>query len=133
VNEQHVLCLLCRSAFSDAEIEGASGCPRCGNTGVPADTNETGEVKLTKHEWRILCMWADNWGAKCDRGTKDRGEPDRQSGAVVRGIIREIQRQAPHLGALTFGEELQEVANTFGKVEHHHDGAVDVITPETKQ
>lgn len=127
MSDKYILCVLCRGTFSDADVEGCVGCPRCGSSSVPADTRQTGQVTLTNHEWRILTLWAMNWAEQCD--TKQPNGSARQCAA---SIIGEIRRQAPTLKNLTFAEELQEVANTFGKVEMHRDGETTVFEPTKK-
>jgi predicted nucleic acid-binding Zn-ribbon protein len=127
MSEKYILCVLCRGTFSDADVEGHVGCPRCGSASVPADTRETGQVTLTNHEWRILALWAMNWAERCDHD-----KPSGTSRQAAAAIINEIRRQAPTLKNLIFAEELQEVANTYGKVEMHRDGETTVIEPAKK-
>lgn len=127
MTEKYILCVLCRGTFSDADVADCIGCPRCGSTSVPADTRETGTATLTNHEWRILTLWAMNWAEQCDRN-----QPSGTSRQCATAIINEIRRQAPTLKNLTFAEELQEVANTFGKVEMHRDGETTIVEPAKK-
>jgi hypothetical protein len=42
------------------------GCPSCGDRShIPADLDETVTIKITKHELRIMTIWASNWARKC--------------------------------------------------------------------
>lgn len=127
----HILCLLCRGTFTDAEIEGQSACPRCGNRGVPADTRKQATATLTHHEWRILCIWAENWAervaAKADADGYD-------SPRAVRSITNEIRRQAPDISPLSLRDELQQVADRIGGEVDYHDGTtLETFRPATKQ
>lgn len=127
MTEKYILCVLCRGTFSDADVDGHIGCPRCGSTSVPADTRKIGQVTLTNHEWRILTIWAMNWAEQCDRN-----QPSGTSRQCATAIINEIRRQAPSLKNLTFTEELQEVANAYGRVEMQRDGETTVFEPVKK-
>ena len=121
-SERHILCLNCRGVFSEEETQ-SWGCPKCGNQGVPGDTRK--KATLTHHEWRVIFMWADNWGAKCVRDDPNAGNP-------MPSLLREVKRQAPDLQGLTLMEEVQDVANKFGKVEIHDADGVKIIEPEKK-
>jgi hypothetical protein len=126
-DEKYILCVQCRGRFSEQETTGKNCCPRCGNTGMPADARRVATVTFTEHEWRILCIWASNWAEQCDR--------EKPSGGVttIEAMVREIKRQAPDIGHLTMRDELQAVANEFGKVELHQGGKVTRFDPEKKQ
>lgn len=103
MNEKVAMCMNCRRQFTDAEIAGATGCPACGSQGVPADPRKTMTVTLTTHEWRLLCIWAHNWGEQC--GTKH-GNP-------INGIADAIREQNPTAPPLTMGEEMAGVRQAF--------------------
>ncbi len=125
MNDPHILCLRCRSVFTEAQIEGHQACPTCGDKGVPGDTRLKAALTLTHHEWRILFMWAENWAAYCSR-------QDEQFVSPIPGIIRDAHKQAPDLPGLTLMEEVQEVANKFGKVTVHQGEETTDVEPETK-
>lgn len=56
-----LLCLRCRTVTQIKPDQHLAGCPGCGDrSGIPADADDTVTVTLTKHELRILTMWADN-------------------------------------------------------------------------
>lgn len=122
----HILCLRCRSTFTDEQVEGHHGCPTCGSKSVPGDTREQATLTYTHHEWRILFMWADNWAGHCDRtGSTD-------AAGAMQALMREAKRQVPTLPGLSLMEEVQEVANQFGRVTMHGGGEETVIEPEKK-
>lgn len=124
--DAYILCVHCRATFTDAEIQGKNCCPRCGNKGVPADMRSRATVTLTYHEWRILFIWADNWGRQC-------GREDANFSSPISGIIKDVHRQAPELPGLTLGAEVQELANTLGtEVRMSNADGVDTIKPERK-
>lgn len=124
--EKHILCVECRSTFSDEEIEGHTSCPHCGSTGIPADLNDMVEIKITAHELRILTIWASNYAYSIKRSSPSAVE-------VVEGICKGLKGQTPntHLSLLS---ELQEAADTLGvKGElHNSDGDVDYVEPSTR-
>ena len=124
MSEAYLLCLNCRGTFTEEQTKGW-GCPTCGNQGVPGDTRKTATLTLTHHEWRVIFMWADFWAEKCGRDDKTFNSP-------MPSLLREVKRQAPDLPGLTLMEEVQDVANQFGKVEIHQHGETTVIEPEKK-
>lgn len=109
MSEPTTLCVRCRKTFTDEEIDGATCCPNCGSTGVPADLSKKATLTLTHHEWRILFMWASNYAGACD------GEE------VVQGILREVNNQWPDHPQLTLMGELIEAVDKVGGT---------IITPE---
>lgn len=128
MSEKVAMCLLCRGEFTAEQIAGAKACPTCGNKGVPADPRDKQTITLTVHEWRILFIWASNWAAKCDR---DQGE-DSRAVKTIEAIEREARRQQGSLPALSMRAEIQEVANTFGKVTAYLGDGKEIIEPEKK-
>ena len=124
MSEAYLLCLNCRGTFTEEQTKGW-GCPTCGNQGVPGDTRKTATLTLTHQEWRVIFMWADFWAEKCARDDKTFNSP-------MPSLLREVKRQAPDLPGLTLMEEVQDVANKFGKVEIHQHGETTVIEPEKK-
>jgi hypothetical protein len=128
----HILCLICRGTFTEEEVSGLNACPRCANRGVPADLRKVANATLTKHEWRILCMWAENWAERVAAKEDAEGY---DSPRTVRAIANEIKRQAPDIGPLSLRDELQEVADRFGgEVELRQSGGEsERFKPVTKQ
>ena len=84
MNEKTTRCVQCDAEFSDGEIQGATGCPKCGTSSVPCSINQDTTVKLNWHELRILTLWADNWAQR------ECGAPARKSLAA---IIQRLQAQ----------------------------------------
>ena len=112
--EKSILCVECRSTFSAEELDrsGATSCPTCGSTGIPADLKDALELHITRHELRILTIWAANYAYQCDK--KDENS---HLMTVVNGIIKGIRSQHAEVGPLSLHEELQEVADAGHKVQ----------------
>jgi len=106
MSEAVAMCVKCRRTFTEQEIAGANGCPACGDKGVPADPRKTATVTLTAHEWRLLGIWAHNWGEQCSKGTNP-----------IDSIVGEIRRQSPDLPPLTMGEEFAGIKKLYPTVE----------------
>jgi hypothetical protein len=102
-----VLCLDCRSTFTDKEIEGANCCPTCKSTGIPASLLEKHTLTLTDHEWRCLFIWAGNYAATLDMIGIN---PEK----VIEGIAREAKRQEPTMPNLSLFADVQDLATTLG-------------------
>jgi predicted RNA-binding Zn-ribbon protein involved in translation (DUF1610 family) len=101
-DEKVALCMSCRRQFTEDEIAGATGCPACGSQSIPADPRKTMTATLTTHEWRLLCIWAHNWGEQCSK----HGNP-------ISGIADAIREQNPTAPPLTMGEEMAGVRKAF--------------------
>ena len=127
MNELVAMCVRCRSEFTDEQIRGAKACPSCGSTGVPADPRDKQTITLCAHEWRILFIWASNWAAQCDRR-----DTDSNAESVISAIEKEAKRQSAALPSLSMKEEIQDVANSFGKVDATIDGETTTFQPEKK-
>lgn len=115
--EKTARCLACRGEFTDAEIAGATGCPKCGSKGVPADPRKDATIAINPHELRILTIWASNWAEqKCE-------EQQRRS---LKGIIGALSKQLPGV-ALTMGQEIRSIAAETGSTVQLADAAGQVI------
>lgn len=125
MSEPHVLCIQCRSVFTDEQISGHSACPSCGSKSVPGDTRQRETLTLTHHEWRVLFMWAENWAGRCL-------ESDPEFKSPIPSIMREAKRQAPTMPGLSLMSDIQQVANAFGRVEMLDGDARTFIEPEKK-
>lgn len=110
-------CTLCGARFTDEEVVHATmntGCPKCGDKGVPCATARDVNIDINWHELHILCVWAEGWyNERCKK----------ESGPVVAAIARRLQQQHPNLNQLTLtGEiamlpqELTDAGVTFTKV-----------------
>ena len=100
------MCVHCRRRFTEDQIAGAKGCPACGNAGVPADPRKTATITLTHHEWRLLGIWAHNWGEQCAKGNNP-----------IDAIVGEIRSQMPDLPPLTMGEEFAGIKKLYPTAE----------------
>ncbi|MCM1972342.1 hypothetical protein [Streptomyces sp. G1] len=102
-----LLCCHCRSITEvDAEGEPLRCCPNCQSTAVPADADDTATVTLTKHELRILGIWASNYA----EGIKDRPGCE-DSPKVVYGILDHLSTQTDV--ALSMRQEMADVRAAF--------------------
>jgi hypothetical protein len=112
VSDERVIaarCCKCRGEFTEAEIESASACPKCGTKGIPCDPANDVDVRINWHELRILCIWAEHWARKID-ADKPSDDP---SIKTVYGIVGAIQEQFPSRGPLTLSGEFQEIAKRY--------------------
>jgi hypothetical protein len=107
-----LLCLTCGNITSTDEDLRA--CPACGDSvHSPADLAETVTVTLTKHELRILTMWAENWAREC-------------GGAAMKAMGTILLRLGTQTDvALTLSQEIADVRAAFPDSEvtvHRADG-----------
>lgn len=100
-------CTICRSEFTDAEIEGASACPVCNRTSVPERIADDVTVKVNWHELRILGMWAENWAMRND---------DAEMARTVRIITSLLHQQYPEKPPLTMSEEMRDLRDAVHKM-----------------
>lgn len=113
MTEKYILCVECRTTFTAEETATATSCPHCGSAGIPADLREMLDLKITRHELRILTIWAANYADSLLKSSALSNAPD-----VVAGILKGIREQHPNVGPLSMQEEFQHVADTAGsKVE----------------
>lgn len=94
--------LLCLQCGEEADATGGlRGCPSCGDREhVPADLDDTVTVTLTRHELRILTIWASNWGDQC-------GSPE-----ATQVICDRLAQQTD--AALTMSQEVADLRAAFG-------------------
>lgn len=102
-----LLCCHCRE-ITEVDLEGSAltACPHCGSTSAPADADDLATVTLTKHELRILCIWASNY-AENIKGHPGCGD----SPKVVYGILDHLGTQTDV--ALSMRQELADVRAAF--------------------
>lgn len=106
MSDKTTRCPACRSEFTDAECEGVSACPACGNNGVAMSIARDRDIRINVHELRILTIWASNWaGEKCDVSSQK----------YLAGIIGALREQLPG-ECLTMEDEFKELAKLGGKV-----------------
>jgi hypothetical protein len=99
-----LLCLACGAESVITEGASVPGCPECGDRqGIPADLDDTVDVHISKHELRILTMWADNHARSI------------KMPHVTRIILDRLgtQTDAP----LTLGQEIADVRAAFPDAE----------------
>ena len=116
-------CVRCGARFTAEEVQGVSACPKCGDDGVPCDTDQDVKVEVNWHELRILTIWAENWARECAANKADQGRGVEMPKTVL-AIARRLQRQFPDFTPLTLSEEiaglpkaLEENGITVGSVE----------------
>lgn len=96
-------CLICNEEFTKEDLTHVSCCPKCGNSGLPADPKDDVTIKINWHELRILTIWAENWAARIKDETKT------QPQLVVACIARRIQKQHPDKTPLTLAGEIEQI------------------------
>jgi hypothetical protein len=95
-------CLICNQEFTKEDLKHASSCPKCGNTGLPADSKDDVVIKINWHELRILTIWAENYA----RSIKDdKTKPQ----LTIACIARRIQKQYPDRTPLTLAGEIEQI------------------------
>lgn len=100
-------CVSCRAEFSDSEIEKATDCPHCHDTGGPLLISEDVSLKINWGELRILCFWADHWAST------HLGDSQRR---ILASILRTLHKQFPQLGSLTLADEVQELSDSLDTI-----------------
>jgi hypothetical protein len=100
----NLLCLACGEASTVEPEDDVRGCPKCGDTGMPADLDDAVNLHITKHELRILTMWASNYAGLIE---------EKHSGSV-----RAVQTICDRLGTqvsvpLTMAQEIADVRAAF--------------------
>lgn len=79
-------CVQCDSEFTEEQLVGVSGCPKCGTPSLPCDPKKDVEIKINTHELRILTMWADNWA---------QAQVDAQGKKTLSCILQRLSKQLP--------------------------------------
>lgn len=97
-----LLCLECGAEVATKPDEELDRCPACGDSAhIPADLDDIVHLNITRHELRVLTMWADNWGRLQNQQK------------AVKTIIDRIGMQTD--AALTLSQELADVRAEFGQ------------------
>ena len=72
---RRLLCVRCREITTGTpeQIANLTCCPGCGSLGSPADLDNSVTLTITRHELRILTIWAANWENHIvkERGTRE--------------------------------------------------------------
>lgn len=100
----HLLCLNCGEELDVPDDADLRGCPKCGSTAIPADLDQTHDVRITAHELRILTMWASNYAAAIE-------EKHPGSSRAVQTICDRLNTQVSI--PLTLRQELADVRAAF--------------------
>lgn len=98
--------LLCLNCGTETDTVGKNliCCPECGSQAIPADLNDSINIDITKHELRILTMWADHWAAYIE-------ERHPGSKRAVQTILERLGMQTD--AALTVGQEIADIRAAF--------------------
>jgi hypothetical protein len=121
MSSKHLLCLACGiesvvEANSDKGIytvdhEHGHGCPACGDTGVPADLADAVDVHITKHELRILTIWATNYARAQPELTAPYRSKTTNMSRVMQTIVDRLGVQTDV--ALTLSQEVADVRAAY--------------------
>jgi hypothetical protein len=106
--EKTARCIVCNAEFTDEEIKNANKCPKCGNSGAPANPKDDVTVKINWHELKILCTWAEFHATNMREATQINPM------LIVACIAKRLQRQYPKKQPLTLGGELSEMKKIPG-------------------
>lgn len=125
-------CTRCYSEFTEAQIEGAAGCPKCGTLGIPMHPREDALVRVNVHELRVLCIWAENYAVHVDNQNLDNAKHESMK-ETVNLIASRLRSQLRTQGldkALTLSAEIKELETMAGErggtVEFHRDGREEI-------
>lgn len=98
---QRLLCLQCGNVAETGEE--LADCPSCGDSKhVAANLNDTVNLTITRHELRILTMWASNWAAQT-------GDPPTMQ--CIKTVLERLGMQTDT--ALTLSQEIADLRAAF--------------------
>ncbi len=123
-------CVRCNTSFTEADIQGAWGCPRCGSRGVPCDPSMDVSITINTHELRILGIWAENYARRCDDDHLDDVKHESMK-ETVNAIMGRVESQLAALDKhtpLTMSAELKQLREAFPQsdITVYRDGKEDV-------
>lgn len=75
MSEYAARCTRCWRDFTEAEIEGAVGCPSCGDTGVPCDPSQDVTLDVHEDDVRVLITYARAWEDRHRGSDEWKGDP----------------------------------------------------------
>lgn len=87
-----IRCIVCRTEFTEKELENTTGCPVCGFEGLTMLTDGDVNIDINWFEIRLICMWAEALVVKLG---------DEHSLNAFYSTIYEIQKQLPSSGKIT--------------------------------
>lgn len=120
--EKPIECMTCGARYSDADLEGATCCAACGSRSVPVDRRTDATITINPHELRILTMWADNYVQATLKPRPDCAD----SLKGWRRLLARLREQVPGT-LLTMGDEVKDLADTFGTKVTMTDGHGNVV------
>ena len=90
-----------------------TACPNCGSKGIPVSSLDSVTVKISQHELRILCMWAENWADYTDKN-----ELSSLNGrAIITNIANRISKNEEVTSPLTFSGEFKQLKKAYPDAE----------------
>lgn len=123
-----VRCVRCYEGFTAEQIEGATGCPKCGATGLPMNPKQDAMLAVNVHELRILGIWAENHAVAEDN--KQLNNANHQSlKEVVNAICDRLREQLKAQGLdtpLTLSAEVKQLEAAGHTVQFHRDGREEI-------
>lgn len=128
-NEIIVRCVRCYEGFTAEQIEGATGCPKCGSKGLPMSPRNDAMIAVNVHELRILGIWAENHAVTEDNKQLDNAHRE-QMKDTVNAICDRIRQQLAAQGLdapLTLSAEVKQLQQAGIGVEFHRDGREEVV------
>lgn len=100
-----VLCLDCSQVADIDPDDLPENCPSCHSRGVPADLDDALTITIARHELRVLVVWAEFHAATIGKQ------------GIVAGVAKRLREQDPKDRALTFSDELAELADAYPGME----------------
>ena len=105
-----LLCLVCGGRFPLSDTYRV--CPRCGDDGIPAASEDEVTIQITWHELRCLVMWAEQYAAAVNKKDIKTGQQTLLLTVVYSNAGR-IHDQHLHKKPLTLAREIAELKGTF--------------------
>jgi predicted nucleic acid-binding Zn-ribbon protein len=121
----HLVCLICGEESEISDDVHVHGCPKCGDTGVPADLDATTTIRITTQELRILTRWASDYARELDHKSALNGAAGKALN-IVRTIVDRLATQTPV--ALTLEQEVADMraSHPNSKVTVHRSDGTEV-------
>lgn len=89
----NLLCLVCGEPSYFEEGIFPDQCPNCGDTGTPADLDETLNLTITAHELRVLTFWAEGYIKLLDRTALMSSESVARAHKVLKTVFERLGMQ----------------------------------------
>lgn len=99
---------LCLNCNQESEPGNYQTCPKCGSDGIPVDLEGMLTMRISRHELRILVIWAERWAMQADNDEMRR---------VVYGIADRLETQDVAAGPLTLVGEINQLRDAFPSLE----------------